>query len=355
MMKYELGKAVRWFFVLSFILLLAIRCITVYFVDSFDYSNPADELYDEYIDILEGGLTVEKEEYILNEWTMINENISRSEEMELLYIGGEISRDEYAHFNDTYMYAQSHISSINKVMEDYTYIKAFCGKTDTVIMPEFINSRYWNCFFDPASVGWIPILLIIIISIYIFSVEQSTGMWNIINAAYNGKAKILKTKMAVSALIGGVISFTFAIAEYQTYLCFFDMHQIDAPIQSLHMFGDITVSISIGEAAVLLVLWRTMAGIGISLISLLAAALIRKDMLAVVLMLAAVFAPVLVLDALPEAFTYSLCGLYNGIAPLLAFLDGDLFAGAGALLIMPAIIAACIIFYMYRLGYKLKK
>lgn len=355
MIRHELEKTIRWYFILLFVLLLIVKCITVYFVDRFDYSNPIDEIYNEYIEVLKGDLTSEKEEYILTEWNTINDNISKSEEMEALYVSGEISRDEYAKFNDDYMYASSRISSINKVMEDYTYIKEIYEKTDSRIKPQFINSRYWDYFFDSASVGWFAILIIIIISVYSSSIEQSAGMWNIINAAYNGKAKILAIKMLVSALVGGVVSFVFAGVEYVTYAKFFDMSQLDAPIQSIQMFGSLTVDISIRTMVMLLVVWRTVAGVGIALISLLIAVLIRKDIFSLILMLAVMFVPVLLLEAVPEVFTYSFCGLYNGVNPVLATVNGNIFAGFSGWIVMLAIIVICLILNMYRFGYRVRK
>lgn len=355
MVKHELEKTIRWYFILSFALLLIIRCITIYFVDSFDYSNPVDEVYNEYIEVLKGDLTSEKEEYILTEWNTINDNISKSEEMELLYVSGEISRDEYAKFNDDYMYASSHISSISKVMEDYTYINEIYEKTDSRIKAEFINNRYWNYFFDAASVGWFPILLIIIISIYSSSVEQSAGMWNIINAAYNGKVKMLGIKMLVSALVGAVVSFIFAVVEYMIYAQFFDMPQLDAPIQSIQMFGNLMADISIGTMVMLLVIWRTVAGVGIALISLLVAVLIRKDIISLMIMLVVTFVPVLLLDAVPEIFTYSFLGLYNGVNLMLAFASGNMFAAFCGLFLGLAVIVVCVILNMYRFGYRVRK
>lgn len=355
MVKHELEKTVRWYFVLSFVLLLIVRCVTIYFVDSFDYSNPVDEIYNEYIEELKGELTSKKEEYILTEWNTINDNISKSEEMELLYVSGEISRDEYAKFNDNYMYASSHISSINKVMEDYTYINEIYEKTDSRIKAEFINNRYWNYFFDSASVGWFPILLIIIISIYSSSVEQSAGMWRIINAAYNGKAKMLGIKMLVSALVGAVISFTFAVAEYLIYAQFFDMPQLDAPIQSIQMFGNLAVDISIGTMVMLIVIWRTIAGAAIALVSLLMAVLIRKDIISLTIMLVVTFIPVLLLDAVPEVFTYSFCGLYNGVSPVIAVAGGNTFAGISGWITILVFIAVYFILNMYRFGYRVRK
>lgn len=355
MFRYELGKTVRWYFILMFAVLLIIKCITVYFVDRFDYSNPMDEIYNEYMEKLEGSITAEKEKELVTEWQTICDNLAKNEKMAKLYISGGISRDEYAEYNDAYMYAQNHYSAVNKVMEDYRYIKVMYQKPHSNIKPQFINSRYWDYFFDSGSVAWFPILLIIIISIYSSSVEQSAGMWNIINASYNGKAKILGTKMLVSAFLGALISFVFAVIEYLAYVQFFDMNLADAPIQSLQMFRSLTANISIGEGVAVLILWRALAGAGIALVSLLVAVLIRKDIISLMVMLAVNFVPVLLLDTVPNAFTNSFCGLYNAINPVLATAGRNTFSAFSGWGLMLITIVVCLILNAYRFGYRVRK
>lgn len=354
MVRFELGKIVRWYFVLIFAGLIIIKCITVYFVDRFDYGNSEDETYNEYIESLEGNITVEKEKYLINEWLTMCGNLSKNNEMAEKYISGEISRDEYAAFNDDYMYAQSHIDSLNKAMEDYRYIKVMYQKTHSRIKPEFINSRYWDYFFSPTSVSWLPVLLIIVISVFNSSVEQSSGMWNIINASYNGKAKMLAAKMCASAFTGLIISFTFVVAEFFAYYKFFGLSSLDAPIQSLHMFCNISADVSIKTGVIVLILWRTAAGCGIALITLLVSVLIKKDVVSLLLMIAVMFVPVFVLNAVPGVFSRSLCGLYNGVNTVLQSVGTRPMAVFSDWALMMCTITVLFILNLVRLGYRMK-
>lgn len=355
MVKFELGKIVRWYFILIFAGLIIIKCISVYFVDRFDYENSEDEIYNEYIEMLEGNITVEKEQYILNEWLTICQNLSKSNEMAEKYISGKISRDEYAAFNDDYMYAQSRIDSLNKVMEDYRYIKVMYQKTHSRIKPEFINSRYWDYFFSSTGVSWMPILLIVVISVFSSSVEQSSGMWNIINASYNGKAKMLAAKMCTSALTGGIISFAFAAAEFLAYYKFFGLSSLDAPIQSLHIFYSISADVSIKTGVIALILWRTAAGCGIALITLLISVLIKKDVVSLLIMVILIFVPVFILNIVPGIFARSFCGLYNGVNTVLEAAGTRPMAVFSDWTLMICAVVILFVFNLIRLGYRVKR
>lgn len=353
--KYEIGKITRWYLILIFIVLVIVKCVLISFTDKLDYSDQIDEVYVKYINQVEGSMTAEKERYIIDEWRTICYNYSNSTKMQAMYMKGKITRQEFSEYNTALEYAQGHKSGIDRLMEDYKYIKDVYKRTHSKVMPQFLYSRYWDMFFSSTSVGWIPLILIIVFSVFCYAIENSAGMWKVINSCYNGKVKMLMIKSVICGLTGGIISFVYTTAEYFSYKYFMKLPLADAPVQSLKMFRYVSADISIRDAVVLLIVWRCAAGIFIGILSYMIASLIGKDIISFIVLIVIMFAPVFAISTAPWIFSRSICGLYNGVNIVIKTVSSKPMLAFGVWFMLLLTILICFGLNLVRLGYRRRR
>ncbi len=311
MLFSEIKKVLRLPLLLGILFLLIFRIVTFTFMEQFE--DAAEDNYLDYIEQLGGVLTPEKESFIYEEQKKISDILEQQEQMESDYLNDRITSKAYEEYNDRLFYAEGHEDAINHIYTDYEYIKSF---EQTGFRPEFINYLHWDVFFVPDSVDLVLIFCLTFFSCYFFSMERTSNMWKVIHAAYCGKTSIIHTKILACILVTGTIAGIFYLADFIYYLIGLELNQFSADIQSIRVFSDFPIPLSIGQGVFFLGLWRAAAAALISAVLFLISYLIHKDRLNFLVCFALLIFPVFIKEQLETIYHVSFYPLLNGVSAM---------------------------------------
>lgn len=309
MLRHETKKILRMPILIGILFILAFKFFSVSFIEKNE--KPAIPGYKEYLTILEGVLTPEKEQYILTEKQNIADILEKKDIMEADYLNEIITKEEYAEYNDQYIYAQNHQEAIEQLYADYEYLKAFEG---TNYSPEFIYAQYWNHYFAPDTVDIILIFCLVFFACSFFSLEHTSNMWKIIHTTYRGKMKIIHTKILSCLCVSGVFAGIFSLIELIGYLLYYKLNHFQADIHSLQIFAQLSLHLSMGQGVFLLILWRTIAAALVSVVLFLISYLLQQDRINFFICFTLLIFPVFIKKQLPQIYRFTFYPLINGIS-----------------------------------------
>lgn len=309
MLYSEIKKIMRIPILLGILLLLLLKIFSITLIGKSEAE--ADPAYEGYIDTLKGPLTLEKETYILKEQDKILNVLEKKEQMEADYLNERITNEVYAEYNDQLFYAESHKQAIEQIYADYEYLKSLEGTSFT---PEFLYYRYWNHFFAPDTVDIFMIFCLVFLPCFYFSTEHTSNMWMVIHAAYRGKMRMINTKILACMITTSVITLLFFLIELISYIFCFGINQFNADIQSLSLFANLPLHLSIGQSVLLLGMGRTLATSLVSMVLFLISYLLHQDRINFLVCFALIIFPVLFKEQFQTAYQYTFYPLLNGVS-----------------------------------------
>lgn len=216
-------------------------------------NQKTEKYYKEYINRLEGKISKEKADYVVKEKKFIEDTISNEENMLTSYNDNKINAGDYQKYLDEDFYANEHSSAIDKVYQQYERIN---NQTKKGIQSFFVYDTYWNYFFDMKVMTVIQMLLVVFIILDLSHKEYTSGMKLMTDTYYNGRVKLVNTKIASSIICSCVISVLFSVGQIFFYFVTYDMSGKSAPIQSISKFENFPIKMSIMAFVILICVIR---------------------------------------------------------------------------------------------------
>lgn len=241
---YKLLVSSHGIFIILLFVLAKIVCVNTY---SFMDDSTGDLIYREYMKALAGELNIEKEQFICNERTRIDDILWKKDNMKVMYDEGSITRTEYSNYLSEYYETQGKNQQFTIIEEQYNVIKQTQENRNSAVEPWFVYDTGWKKIMEK-PLEWSLWAAIIILFSSVFSVEYQKGSFaNIMRTTCHGRnySYIQKKKIAI---IGA--SFVALIWYAIEIICIFhsyDMPMSNAPIQSILHFREIKYKLSIIE------------------------------------------------------------------------------------------------------------
>lgn len=201
----------------------------------------AEKQFQEYMERLEGPLTPEKEQFLDKEKQRIDEALSNKEEMQEKYERDEISKEEFAAFNENCFYAQQHKDPFQRVWDRYQMIK------ESPNSAWFVYDTCWSHYFLNGITGMALTLGIFFLFSAFVGNEFLSGMWQYLASSKNGRNVSAAAKLELGLLVAFAFSTLLFAFRLLLYYCAFSLPAWDAPLQSLTPFFGVTKTLTVGE------------------------------------------------------------------------------------------------------------
>ena len=202
-----------------------------------------ENIYKNYMEVLEGKLTDDKEVFIKTEQNKYKQAEESIANIENLVISGEISKIEAKKYKEPYEEILSTKEIFSKVEEKYAYIKNN-SKAEFVYDTGYNELlRVWDKSFIESDISLIIISIISFTSIFVM--EYKTGIISILNTTPKGRKHTSKTKVAVCVIASVSIFIISIIPEIFKISQVYGFSGIDSSIVSLEHFRTLSPHISI--------------------------------------------------------------------------------------------------------------
>ena len=131
-------------------------------------------LYREYMEVLSGELTVDKEQFIYDERIRLDNILAQKDNMKVMYEEGDITRNEYSMYLSEYYETQEKNKQFIIIEEQYNVIKQKAEEGNSNIVPWFIYDTGWKKI-TQKPLEWSLWVVIIILFSGIFAMEYQQG------------------------------------------------------------------------------------------------------------------------------------------------------------------------------------
>ncbi|MBD9049827.1 hypothetical protein, partial [Ruminococcus sp.] len=194
------------------VLLVLFAIISSFGTVRYPYSENSDADYKAYMEYLEGDITLEKENYILEQQNYFNNLQQRM---------GEIAENSELSENAKQAMSKSIENILNskgvafkRVIEQYNRLLELDKKG---IDAKFIDENIYKSFVSSKTREWNDFALLCLVLVigvpYVFSPEYKNGMINLIRTTENGKTKLFFGKIVVECIYL-LIAFTALYVPY---------------------------------------------------------------------------------------------------------------------------------------------
>ncbi len=254
-----------------------------------------DAVYKDYMTKLEGQMTDEKRQYIINERTFINDILSHDKEMREKFVSDEITYEEYSKYMEKYNYAYSR-NEIFKRIEDHTrYIDQIKAEKD--IDAWFVYDTGWNMLLHNNFDILLYIMLLILFAGSFadeYTSRSSSGSFiQILRTTKNGREKVFKSKIYSAVTITTLLTFVCCAVDITFIFMNYGFPAINAPLLSLHSFSPVDSNITLIKHLILFVILKLTGNILFTLFVCGLSELIRKVILVMSVTVAVTLFPAL--------------------------------------------------------------
>ena len=212
---------------------------------TFNYNNAEDMIYSDYMQILEGVVTPEKEQFIKDEETKISQMYER-----INSIREDTTIDEY---EKTYRLTgllssyETKSSAFEQLIEQYDYIKNVGSERH--LEPVFVNKLVYIRLLQNPFKEWRFLSMLMLVVIFsasnVFAYEYKKNMLNLIRCTKYGKARLVLTKIFV-VLLTVLISYTLIYLPYMIdFVRTFGDTAINSPLIFMPSFSNVNSNITI--------------------------------------------------------------------------------------------------------------
>ena len=224
--QYELIKMKWWIFLVA--LFVIFKCII-----SFSFFTPIDSSYErmklEYMSILEGPYTQDKENFILERISEYTNIIIQYDSMKLSYWNNTISEEEYSQYISSYTKAQGEINVLYDLYDHSQFLKR--TETGWFIYDSGI-SKYITQPID-------YLLVICVCSfcgmIFISEFQNKTSefpVMSIVSTTKNGRRKLFITKIYVCLISSCLMYLIFFAIDLFSFVHHYGLIPLNAPLSS---------------------------------------------------------------------------------------------------------------------------
>ena len=247
------------------IIVLLILCVKTWY--SYDTNTPsnsyADDVYKEYMTMLEGEITEEKLAYLVEERAMINENLSKKSMMQQAYINQEITFEEYSDYLSDYNYAYSRTELLSAIENHVVYLAR--KEAETGVLGWFVYDTGWTKMFSEEADLFLytSILLLLTGSFAAEYVSKSSsgGFAQLLRSTKNGRHKTFYAKLISSGILALILALLTGTIDITVIIGGYDLPAMNAPLVSLQMFADVSSNITIAQYFAVFFIMRIMGAL----------------------------------------------------------------------------------------------
>lgn len=236
-------------------------------------------VYKSYVDFLGGELTAEKEKFIQDEQKHFDNIPLELQKLRNSFVNGNLDKATYTReLNKITLTSEKQIG-FERLKNQYQYLTNL--KKEKGINGSFIcelSSRYiFNNRSRDLYNGLIYCILLIMCLSNIFPMEYKNGMVNVYKCTVNGRIKLFMTKSAIGIITSLLLLLIANLPYYINLLIRYDIKSWFAPIQSVSIFNNLDLDISILGFIVLVNFLQLIVGIAISSLILYISLLVKKQ------------------------------------------------------------------------------
>lgn len=295
-------------------------------------SSTTEHYYKEYMKQLEGPITEDKVQFIQDERAKIDEVKGKKQEMDELYLEGQISIEEYTVYNDEYIYVQSREESFARVEQVYENIKNNGGW--------FVYDTNWKLYFSSELYNSILVLLVIFgFTMYVGN-EYQSGMWQYLDSTKHGREKTLMAKSMISVIGGLLMAAVFCLVRFLTFHFYADIPSKAAPMCSIEGFYHLDSSHKIGVFSLEIAVLQCAIVASVGFIAMFTAYMLRSEIIGMAVGAAICFLPFLFKNYAPKMYAFSFMGMIN-MGNGISVLEDNI--QAGILMLLPLVISVLVI------------
>lgn len=224
---YELVKMKWWMFLV--VLFIVLKCIS-----SFSFFTPIDSSYErmksEYMSILEGPYTQDKENFISDRISEYTNIIIQYDSMKLKYWDDTISEDEYSKYISSYTKAQGEINVLYDLYDHSQFLKQ--NGTGWFIYDSGITK------FITQPTDYLLVVCICCFCGMIFTVEfkNKTSQFpamSIVSATKNGRRRLFISKFFVCLILSCSVYVIFFSIDLFSLIHHYELIPLSAPLSSI--------------------------------------------------------------------------------------------------------------------------
>ena len=282
-----------------------------------------DYYYYAYSKQIEGELSEKTEQWILEEEDGLYESINKNNEIISRYNSGEL--DEGAYGKALYEIQQLTIKqeAFNKAVSQYRELKEV---KDSGIPVHFINVISTDAMFGNMTQYVYRGMLLLLVCVFslcgMFSTDYQTGMVYLVHTTRKGRRPLFRAKYLMMFMLYTLGFICFALPYWYNWIAYYDMHDWNAPLQSILQFIAVKGNVSILEFSVMWFVQMYLSGCIFVILQAMLSDVFRKN--STTLIVSAICAA---LDFLISAFSFrwlSLVAISSGFGlPMLLRSTGD--------------------------------
>ncbi|MBQ8497983.1 MAG: hypothetical protein IJ489_11095 [Clostridia bacterium] len=249
---------------LIFVLLLLL-CVKIWYtVDvNTEKISYAHQFYAEYMTILEGEITEEKEAYLQNERDKITETLAVKDAMDSAYANAEITWAEYSAYREDYAYAISRDKPLAKAEEQAAYLMRL--ESESGVKGWFFYDYGWEKLYTGDADLFLYMCILILLTGTFASeyLSANTGgaMIHLLRTMKKGRRHTFGAKLISSSVIAFLLALAFNLIDCIVVFAQFDMPAMSAPLASMPIFEKVSASVTVGGYLILFLVLRIFAAL----------------------------------------------------------------------------------------------
>lgn len=208
---YEVRKLLTYKRIFIIVLALIIQVLIMFIPHQYEHDY-SDEVYKKYIEQISGEYSYEKRDFIFDRADEINEIIYNHDDVITAYKRDEISLDEFESLNFAYYKALAEEPTVE-------YLKQKCNYFDELGRGVFFYDTNWTEFFSGTSYNYIVALVIICLTIPVFTSEYQSNSISMLLTTRYGRRKVCISKIITVAIVTFAIALTIYMLKYATFMC----------------------------------------------------------------------------------------------------------------------------------------
>lgn len=246
-----------------------------------------DDVYNRYLEQLEGELTEEKKTFLREEQERFDNVPADMARVAQQLEDGEITKNRYEYEQFLLESFQKQSIGFAKVMKQY---QAICELEERGIRAGFVNEFSSGYLFDQsgrdAAESFVLLLCVVMVTAVCFCQEYRRGMIHIMNPTINGKGKLYRCK--IGAVLLFVISFMMIwVPEYSNQSRYYPIGDWSLPIQNIALYQQIPLVMSIRTFVILSRSVQLMAALAVLFLTTLFAVHFQNQIVSIIVALVA--------------------------------------------------------------------
>jgi hypothetical protein len=293
MMKYEWKKMLwyRWgiLYILLF-LMVKLVILSLSGTTATDSLEQNREVYDYYMERLEGEFTQEKKDYLEEESLRLAEAKLELGQIQQAYYAGKLNWSEYEEQSASLEEELTREAGFQSIFHQYIYVR---------MEPEtryFVYQGGWDRILSDQSADYLGILLLLVLMVPVFCQEYSCGMDQLLMTSGKGAGSQVWSKLAVCTITAAVVGAASIGMEYLFYQIQYGLPCGNYPLQSLESYQYVEKSLSLQEAFFLQSAMKILGYVYMTVTILFISSWVKKQSVSLAVSTAATMLPFLMVD-----------------------------------------------------------